>query len=132
MNFEDQNKYIGKKIKEYRKARKFTQSQLGEKIGVKDNTISAYERGVIELPSSKLHEIARVLGVSYTSFLPLETTSKDETMRKAMLMAGNNLDEDQMDFLNNLVEKSLSLDEDERKDFFENLRFAIKYFEEKK
>lgn len=35
--------FVATKIKEYRKMRHLTQRELGEKVGVKHNTISSYE-----------------------------------------------------------------------------------------
>jgi len=39
------NLYIGLKIKELRKSHKLSQSRFGNKIGISDRTVSAYETG---------------------------------------------------------------------------------------
>lgn len=64
------SKYIGSRIKEYRKKRKLTQEQLGAKIGVKHNTVSSYESGTNEPEQNILFEIAKVLDVSINDLFP--------------------------------------------------------------
>lgn len=44
----DIKKYTSAKIREYRKLNGLTQKELGDKIGVKHNTISGYENGTNE------------------------------------------------------------------------------------
>ena len=127
-----QNVYVGKKIREMRKERRITQLELGERIGVRGNTVSAYERGIIEVPHSKLLEIARVLGVKYTELLPIEGDTLQESMSERIETAKKDLTEDQGAFLENLIGKTLSLEESERESFLENIRFAVEYFERKK
>lgn len=64
------SKYVGNMIKELRKRRGLTQKQLGEKIGVKHNTISSYESGTNEPEQNILFELARVLDCSIDDFFP--------------------------------------------------------------
>lgn len=42
---EEQNKVIGENLCKVRKIRRFTQKQLGEKVGTTAATIGNYERG---------------------------------------------------------------------------------------
>ena len=46
MNEKDLAMYVGRKIKAERKNKKMAQKELGEKVGLKHNTISSYESGV--------------------------------------------------------------------------------------
>lgn len=125
-----QNKFVGKKIRKYRKELKLTQSQLGEKLGVKDNTISAYERGVIEVPYSKLMTAARIFNISYIELLPLEEDGIiKESASEYLAHAKTTLNEDENKFLEDLIKKTLSLENEEREKFLENIRFAVEYFE---
>src|SRR5699024_9197683 len=74
----DENKlsiYIGSKIKELRKKKKITQNELGKKIGVKNNTISAYERGAISTDQDILFRLADALNVSINDFFPNTTNN---------------------------------------------------------
>lgn len=66
----DVSKYVGKKIKEYRKLRKMTQKELGFKIGVKHNTISSYESGTNEVEQDMIFAIANVLDVPINDLFP--------------------------------------------------------------
>lgn len=75
MNAVDTKNYIAAKIKEYRKLRGLTQKELGEKIGVKHNTISSYENGTNEPEQDLLFKIANALNISINDLFP-ETTSK--------------------------------------------------------
>jgi len=66
----DVTRFVGNQIKKYRKAKKMTQKELGEKIGVKHNTISGYESGTNEPEQNTLFAIADVLGVSINDLFP--------------------------------------------------------------
>lgn len=50
---------LGKKIKQARKIKRITQSDLAQAIGVSDKSISAYESGRIEPPLKMLEKIAK-------------------------------------------------------------------------
>ncbi|RFA36192.1 XRE family transcriptional regulator [Virgibacillus dokdonensis] len=65
------SKFVGGKIRELRKKRGLTQKELGEKIGVKHNTISSYEKGTNEPEQNILYSMANVLEVSINEFFPL-------------------------------------------------------------
>lgn len=57
------------KIREVRKAAKITQEELAQKLGVNRATISKYESGTIDLPTSQLYRIADALGVLVTQLI---------------------------------------------------------------
>lgn len=63
-------RFVGARIKEYRKNKKLSQKELGELIGVKHNTISSYESGNNEPVHSVLYKIANALDVSINDFFP--------------------------------------------------------------
>ncbi|MDX1769908.1 MAG: helix-turn-helix domain-containing protein [Planococcaceae bacterium] len=134
MELSSQNKYVGDKIRSYRKRKNFTQTDLAKAIGVKNNTVSAYERGVIEIPHSKLLEVAKALEIKYTALLPIEKDSSfaKESIQDYVVEAEKKLTTDQFNFFEQLLDKALSLNEVERDDFFKNVRFAIKFFDEDK
>lgn len=56
-------------IREVRKAAKITQEELAKVIGVTHATLSRYESGVIDPPTSQLQAIAAALGVSVSDLL---------------------------------------------------------------
>lgn len=56
---------IGEKIKLHRKDLGLTQTELGEKLGVKMNAVSKWECGrVDDIPTSKIKALARLFGVA--------------------------------------------------------------------
>lgn len=60
---------LGEKIKLHRKSLNLTQTELGEKLGVKTNAVSKWECGrVEEIPTSKIKAMAALFGVP-TSYL---------------------------------------------------------------
>lgn len=129
MNFKSENVFTGNKIRSYRTKKKWMQSDLANRIGVKGNTISAYERGAVEIPQSKLKSLAEALEVKITDLLPIEETQ--DTISEYIQQAKSELDEDQMNFLEEVIKKTLSLDESDRVNFLENIKFAVKFFNEK-
>ncbi|MBC6686129.1 helix-turn-helix domain-containing protein [Wolbachia pipientis] len=60
---------IGKKIKEWRLVRKYTQKDLAEKMVTTRDEISNYEQGRVAIPLGKLYEIAGVLSINITDLL---------------------------------------------------------------
>ena len=124
-----QNLFVGNKIKRIRKSKGLLQKELAYKVGVKANTISAYEGGKIEIPHSKLLKIAEVLGVKYTEFLPLHADGETHSLEDYISNAKEGLSKDEGGFLEGLIAKVYTLPEEERKKFLENIRFAVDYFE---
>ena len=62
--------YVGGRIREIRKRKGLTQRELGEKIGVKHNTISSYENGTNEPEHDILFKLANALDVPINDFFP--------------------------------------------------------------
>lgn len=55
---------LGNKIRMHRKALGLTQTELGEKLGVKVNAVSKWECGRVEdIPTSKIKALANLFGV---------------------------------------------------------------------
>lgn len=69
---------IGDKIRYQRKRLKLTQTELGEKLGVKTNAVSKWECGRVEdIPTSKIKAMSVLFGVP-TSYLIDEEISYNE------------------------------------------------------
>lgn len=66
----DLSTFVGSRIRYFRKLNNLTQKQLGEKVGVKHNTISSYEKGTNEADQDVLFAIANTLDVSVNDFFP--------------------------------------------------------------
>lgn len=63
--------YIGNKIKEYRKAKSFTQKELAEKVGMGDTTIANYEKGFRTPKKNTLFKLANAFDISIDDLFPL-------------------------------------------------------------
>ena len=79
-------KEIGKRIKQYRKAKGFTQKELAEIIGCAEMTISQYERGLYSPKSDMREKIANALGVPspdlFTDRTPETFDSPEDFMKR--------------------------------------------------
>lgn len=120
------NKYVGNKIKEFRKKKGLTQKELGELIGVKYNTISSYENGINSLDQNVLYKLSKVLDCKMDDFFPSGEIDVSDELERALMMT-KNLQTDDILFLKELIEKVLSLQGDERRKFVEGLRFMVEY-----
>lgn len=119
--------FVGKKIREFRKKKGFTQKDLGRMIDKKDNTISNYETGTISPEQDALFALSRALEVSIDDFFPL--SDDDKTLDHAISISESNMDLTDMDFLNNLILHAKTLDGDERKRFINNIKLAVEFFD---
>ena len=55
---------IGQRIREIRKSKNLTMLELGNRIGITENNISRYERGIIkDIPFENINKIAEALEV---------------------------------------------------------------------
>lgn len=75
MTSDELKKYIGKQIRYYRKIKKLTQKELATRIQqcspeltIKENTISNYEKGIINPSLLSLYTIANVLETNINDF----------------------------------------------------------------
>lgn len=118
--------YIGSKIKEFRTRKKLTQGKLGKMVGVQNNTISAYERGVISTDQDILFKLSDALDVSIDDFFPPNEQKNNELERALKMTDG--LEIKDMEFLNKLIEKTLTLEGEERSKFLESIKFTVDYY----
>ena len=73
---------IGKFILECRKIKKLTQSELAEKLGVTDKSVSNWENGRNMPDLSLFKPLCEVLGISINDLISGEKVSKDEYQDK--------------------------------------------------
>ena len=73
---------IGKFILECRKNKKLTQSELAEKLGVTDKTVSRWENGNYMPDLSLLQQLSKELNVSINELLSGEKVSKEDYQQK--------------------------------------------------
>ncbi|AGF75713.1 hypothetical protein BVwin_05850 [Bartonella vinsonii subsp. berkhoffii str. Winnie] len=62
---------IGKKIRYRRKSMEISQTELGEKLGVSFQQIQKYENGSNRVGAGRLQEIANILNVNISFFIPI-------------------------------------------------------------
>ncbi|MGE7718460.1 helix-turn-helix domain-containing protein [Priestia megaterium] len=72
----DIKKYMGVKIKEYRKAMKLTTMELGSLSGTSQSTISEIERGTRSIQVESLTKICNALGVTLNDVLPISASQE--------------------------------------------------------
>jgi transcriptional regulator with XRE-family HTH domain len=79
---------VGQRIRAYRLARKMSQTELGNKVGVTFQQIQKYERGSNRLGSSRLKKVAVILGVPVASLFgdaeETRTSTVDKVWTKAL------------------------------------------------
>lgn len=125
----DLKKYVGNRIREERKKKRFSQKELGEKIGVKHNTISQYENATNAPEQDSLFKIARALNIKVDDlFPPMNIDDKSESFERALKMA-EGLDLREINFLKSLIEKTLSMEGEGREKFLESMKFTVEYYE---
>lgn len=120
--------YIGKKIKEFRKSKKFTQRDLGRLINKSDNTISNYETGTIAPSQDALFSIANALDVRVDDLFPPRNDRTSSLQSAIQISEDINMDIEDLNFLNKLIDHALTLDGDERKRFINNIKLAVEFF----
>ncbi|WP_264338144.1 WO male-killing family protein Wmk [Wolbachia endosymbiont (group A) of Cheilosia soror] len=69
---------IGKKIKEWRLVREYTQKDLAEKMSTTRDEISNYEQGRTAVPLDKLYEMAEALSINIMDLLELTEDTDDK------------------------------------------------------
>ena len=109
---------IGDKIKLLRKSKGMTQSELGERLGVKKNAVSKWECGRVEdIPAGKIKMMAEIFDVP-TSYL----IDDKEKLTEGELVLPSDLSEDKLWIIN----KILNCDEKELKRI-EEISFTNRY-----
>src|SRR5690625_3068554 len=120
-------RYIGIKIKEFREKRGMRQDGLADLLGTTKQTVSRYERGERQANQDILFQLSDIFNVSIDDFFPTKEKRNNE-LDRALRMT-EDLDMEDMDFLNKLIEKTLSLEGEERDKFLESIRFTVDYYD---
>lgn len=61
--------YLGAVLRRERRLQDKTLQQVADAVGLKENTISAYEKGKIQIPIDNLDAICKFLGTDYIDLL---------------------------------------------------------------
>lgn len=126
------NKYVGKKIKEFRNKKKMSQTEVGKVLGVKQNTITGYEKGDWEVSYDNLFKLADLFDVSIDDFFPPTRTTYKPLHESTLITDDdslNELDYEDMLLIKKITEKALELEGEERKRLMNNIKFAVDFFE---
>lgn len=123
------NKYVGNKIREYRKKKGMNQSELGKLLGVAQNTVAGYEKGEFEVSYDNLFKLTEIFNISIDDLFPPTNSENNELHRALKLAGGNDLDLKDMELINKIIEKALELDDEERKKLFNSIEVLVKVFE---
>ena len=68
-------KALGARVAQARKAQNLTQQQLGDQLGIPQQTLAHYEGGVTRFPASMLPLLAQILGLSLDELMGQERNS---------------------------------------------------------
>lgn len=86
---------VGTRIAELRKGSGMTQGELGEKLGVIKQTVSAWEKGISKVGNDTLITLSRLFGVTTDYLLGLtegeDTMGTEENTNEIMQRVGRNL-----------------------------------------
>ncbi len=98
----DLKNIIGKNIKKIRKARKWTQAQLAEKVGIEPVSIARIETGLNFPKEENLIAIAKTLDVDVSDLFVDRAPDKKSTI-KYIQTAINTLDKRDLEIISNIV-----------------------------
>lgn len=126
-------KYIGANIRVYRQKANMTQGELGDRLGLKHNSISAIERGVNSLDAKTIFSLALIFNIKVDDLFRTPYFNIDLHIKmvenKREGEGTPSFDAKDMYFFKNLIEKTLSMDEQERERFLENIRYVVDYYD---
>lgn len=107
------------------------QTELGKKLGVKQNTVAGYEKGDWEVSYNNMFKLADIFEVSIDDFFPATKSSNDNLQHALEVSGESDLDTKDMILIKKITEKALSLEGAERKELLDNIKFAVDFFEKK-
>ncbi|KZW99443.1 XRE family transcriptional regulator [Pseudoalteromonas luteoviolacea] len=74
--------YVQRSMRQLRREKKWTQEQLGKKLGVDQATISNYESGKTDMTFTQLFELFLIFGKDLSSVFDLTTTNKTKLVHE--------------------------------------------------
>lgn len=100
-------KKLGHTIAKKREAAKYTQIQVGERLGIKDEQVYRIERGAVDPGVHKLHVMARMFGCGIETFF-VESSSRPIHQVERMLKMMEKLTPGNRQLVVEIVEKLTS------------------------
>jgi len=113
--------FVGNKIRKYRTEMNLKQKDLGDFLNLQNNTISAYERGVVLPNITQMKKIAIFLNQPLDNFFP-----ENSAVFKQILENDHELNNEEIDILNTIIEETMKIDEEKRKEFLHQLEILVK------
>lgn len=86
MTNEELAMFVGNKIKELRKSRKWTQSELADRLNTTKGTISNYEKAYRSPKKDMLFAISEVFGVSINDIFPPIDSIKTNNFQEPIIL----------------------------------------------
>lgn len=123
----DLKKYIGEKIREIRLKRGMEMEDLAERLETTKQTVSRYELGDRQANQDILFKLSDIFDVSVDYFFPPKENTTDE-LERALKKTKKNLETQDIEFLNQLIEKTLTLQGEDREKFLESIKFTVEYY----
>ncbi len=109
---------------------KMTQIDLSDKTGIPKQTINGYVKGTSLPTPGNTEKLSQFFNVSKSDIDP---RFKSETFKDSDLEeVKKKLNEKESEFFEMLIEKTLSLGENDRENFLKNIRFAIEFIDKDK
>lgn len=75
---------IAKNLKKFRKEKNISQKELGELIGVKNNSISTWESGINAIDTETLCKICKILKVSLNDMVGIKEEETEKKIQKEL------------------------------------------------
>lgn len=66
---DERMRMLGRALRYERRVRDKTLQQVADAVGLKENTISAYEKGKVQIPINNLDAICKYLSIDYIDLL---------------------------------------------------------------
>ena len=124
---EDALPIIQANLKRLAKLRGLTQVEISDLTKIPATTVNGYFNGRSMPIVGNTEKLAKVFNVPKESVDP--RFSPDVFKEYNIEEANKKLSHKENEFFNQLIEKTLSLDEADREKLFENVRFAVKFFD---
>lgn len=124
----DLKRYIGDKIKTFRLAQGMTQDDLAEKLDTTKQSISRYENGERQANQDILFSLAEIFNKRVDDFFP-PIENEYPALDKLPDYTDENFTIEEMQFLRELTERTLSLSGEERAKFLESIRFTVEFYD---
>ena len=105
--FLNDKKFVGQKIKSYRKMRNYTQAELAEKVGISEKHLSKIETG-LHYPSIHVFwQACEILKIPMSEFGINTERKQDNIKRNEIIKKIYSMDDIELDFLQLLINSTI-------------------------